>query len=92
MAEPWSKSADWIPYTNALKHVIYYLKTIKSSERSLAIMDLMGVSPNDEGYKLTIEEIGRKHDLLEIARFKVKRSFKRITESDKVTWADKIDF
>ncbi len=88
----WTKSADWIPYTNALKHVLYYLKTIKSSEKSLAIMDMMGVPPTDDGYKQTIEEIDRKIELLEIARFKVKRSFKRITETDKVNWADKIPF
>ena len=92
MAEPWNKDADWIPYTNALKQVIYYLKTIKSSERSLAIMDIMGVSPNDDGYKQTIKEIEYKHQLLEIARFKVKRSFNRITQTDKVAWADKLDF
>ena len=88
----WTKNVDWIPYTNAVNQVIYYLKTIKSSERSLAIMDMMGVSPNDNGYKQTIKEIGYKQELLEIAIFKVKRSFKRITETDKINWSDKVDF
>jgi len=88
----WTKSADWIPYTNAIAQAIYYLKTIKSSERSLYIMDLMGVPKTDPGYKMTEEEILRKTALLEIARFKIKRSWNRITQTDRDTWKDKVPF
>lgn len=88
----WTKSADWIPYTNAVAQAIYYLKSIRSSERSLWIMEMMGVPASDPGYKMTIEEIKRKEQHLEIARFKIKRSWKRITESDRDTWKDKLPF
>ncbi len=91
MAE-WTKSADWIPYTHAVAQANYYLKSIKSSERSLAIMDMMGVPRSDPGYKQTEEEVTNKERLLDVARFKIKRSWRRITESDKATWADKIPF
>lgn len=92
MVMSWTKSQDWIPYQNALDQVNYYLDSIVSSERSLAIMDMMGVPHMDLGYLKTVEEIARKQKLLEIARYKVKRSFLRITESDKEAWKDKLPF
>jgi len=92
MAEQWNKSADWVPYTNLLGQIIYYLKSITSSEKSLMIMELMGVPSHDPGYIQTIEEIKRKTELLEIARWKLKRAFRRITETDKAAWKDKLPF
>lgn len=90
MGNDWTKSADWIPYTNAVAQVNVYLEGIASAEKSLMILDIMGVDPNDAGYKLTVEEIKRKEERLKVAQYKVARSFKRLSESDKITWADKL--
>jgi hypothetical protein len=88
----WTKHADWIPYTNAVAQTVYYMQSIKSTEKALAIMDIMDVPTTDPGYIQTVKELERKVDLLEIARYKIKRSWKRITETDKAAWADKIPF
>jgi len=86
----WTKSEDWIPYTNAVAQVNYYLKSIASAERSLAIMDIMKVDPNDPGYVVTVEEIKNKEERLRIATWKVARSFKRISEVDKENWQSEL--
>jgi len=82
----WTKQSDWIHYSHAVAKAVYYLESIISSEESLLGMEANGVPSDDPGYKQTVSEINRKERLLEITRFKIRRSWKRITESDKNTW------
>lgn len=88
MAKEWTPDADWIAYSNAVAQENYYLKSIVKSERSLHIMDIMKVPFTDPGRKQTVKEIKYKNQLLQIAQFKVKRSFLRVTEIDKVSFED----
>ena len=92
MAEPWNKLADWIPYTNALAQVAFWKDDLRKIERSLAILEMMGVPEDDNGYKLTKREINTSKRGLALAQFKLKRSFARLTDSDLITWADKAQF
>lgn len=86
----WTKSDDWIPYLNAVKQLIFWKNDLLQIERGLDELQNGGVSVNDPGFQLTLDEIDVSKRGIELAQFKVKRSLKRLTESDKDTWKDKI--
>ncbi len=93
MAEPWSKQADWIPYFNALAQVIFWKDDLIKAELSLAILeDTNRYSSTSPEILLSKREIIVSKKGVKVAQFKLKRSLARITQTDKVTWADKSNF
>jgi hypothetical protein len=93
MAEPWTKTADWIPYFNALAQVVFWKDDLIKAQRSLDILEATGrYSSNSPEILLSEKEIRVSTSGLKVAQFKLKRSFQRITETDKINWADKSDF
>ncbi len=91
MAEPWSKEADWIPFTNALAQVLFWKEDLVKIEKSLAMLEEMGIPKTDNGYLLTLREIKASKRGLKVAQFKLKRSFARLTWTDIVNFGDKLN-
>ena len=81
----YDKSEDRIAYANAVGQTIHYAESLLSAEESLKTLIQMKVKKTDAGYIQTVKEIATKRKLLEIAEFKVARSFERLTDSDKKT-------
>jgi hypothetical protein len=82
----WNKEADWIPYFNALDQVIFWKDDLIKALNSLNVLDQMDYPKDSKGYSQSLKEIGISERGLALAKFKLKRSFKRLTESDKTTW------
>ena len=87
----WTKDADYIHYSAAVASVVETTKNIISAEKSLYWMDVMKIPVNDPGRMQTVKEIKYKNYLLGIYQMKVKRSMKRITQSDRITFASRSD-
>jgi len=85
MANQWTKTSDYISYDEAVAQAALYAEGLLSAEKSLMTLEGMGVKKSDPGYIQTVREIKFKRQLLEIAEFKVKRSYERLTKSDKKT-------
>ena len=92
MAEKWSKVADWIPYFNALEQVVFWKDDIVKAEKSLAVLEASGkYNSTDPEILLSKEEIKISKRGLALAKFKLKRSYERITASDKEAWPEDFD-
>lgn len=92
MTEPWSKTADWIPYFNALEQVIFWKDDLIKAEKSLYILEESGrYTSTSPEIILSKKEIGKSKYGLKIAQFKLKRSLARITQSDKEAWPEDWD-
>lgn len=85
---PWSKEADWLPYTNAVEQVSFWKDDLIKIERSLMILDMMGVPKNDPGYQATLKEIKISKLGLKRAQFKLKEALDRLTDSDKINFPE----
>ena len=92
MSIDWTKDADWLNFTNVAAQVFFWKDDLVKALNSERLLEGMGVPHNDPGMIMTRKEIKISQRGLEIAQFKYIRALKRVTKSDKITWADKTIF
>lgn len=77
---PWTKSADWLPVTNALAQVLFWKKDLHQAEKFMDMLETMKVDKDNQMYKVGAADVLVSQKGLDRAKTKLKETIKRVNK------------